>query len=228
MLKAVIFDFDGVITDSEVVHMRTFNRLLAQFDFRIEPEDYYGNYLGLSDQDLLKTLIEQKKIPTSVDDIPELIRQKNEMFEQIMSNEGQLFDGVREFLDRLKQADIRMAICSGALLSEIKLILDKTGLEDYFEDIVSAEQVERGKPYPDGFELALERINQGRQEKIEPFECIVIEDSGWGLKAANSAGMHTVAVTNSFKKEELASAELIVSSLEELEIEDLNKLCKHN
>jgi beta-phosphoglucomutase family hydrolase len=228
MLKAVIFDFDGVITDSEVVHMRTFNRLLAQFDFKIEPEDYYSNYLGLSDRDLLKTLIEQDKIPASVEDIPDLIRQKNKMFEQIMNNEGQLFDGVREFLDKLKQTDIRIAICSGALLSEIKLILDKTGLEDYFEQVVSAEQVERGKPYPDGFELALKRINKDKQGKIEPSECIVIEDSGWGIDAANAAGMHTVAVTNSFKKEDLAAAELIITSLEELEIDDLNKLCRRN
>lgn len=226
MLKAVIFDFDGVITDSEIVHMRTFNRLLAQFDFEIEPEEYYGNYLGLTDQDLLSTLIEQGKIPASADDIPELIRQKNEMFERIMTEEGQLFEGVRDFLDRLRRANIRRAICSGALLSEIKLVLDKSGLEDYFEDIVSAEQVKRGKPHPDGFNLILQKINRNCPEKIEPSQCVVIEDSRWGLKAAKSAGMHTVAVTNSYKKPQLTPAELIVNNLGELEIEDLNDLCK--
>jgi HAD superfamily hydrolase (TIGR01509 family) len=223
MLRAVIFDFDGVITDSEVVHMRTFNEVLSQFNFQIEQADYYQNCLGFSDYDLLKKLIEQKKIPANLDDIPELIRQKNASYEQIIRKEGQVFEGVHQFLDELKSCGKRIAICSGALLSEINLILEQSGLKDYFEVIVSSEHVKRGKPYPEGFLLALEKLNKTETEKIKSSQCLVIEDSKWGLQAASKAGMHTAAITNSYGKEDLKPADIIIHNISELDIAKLDK-----
>jgi beta-phosphoglucomutase-like phosphatase (HAD superfamily) len=118
-----------------------------------------------------------------------------------------------------------MAICSGALLGEIKIILDANHLADYFEVIVSAELVKRGKPFPDGFLLTLQKLNEKIRPKILPAHCVVIEDSMWGLVAAQKACMKTIAVTNSYAADQLSSADKVAENLAEISIEDLRKIC---
>jgi len=135
-------------------------------------------------------------------------------------------------LTLLEENSIPMAICSGSLLTELEMILEDTGLRHLFEVIVSGEQVKKGKPNPEGFLLTLKRLNSnaslaqtGNQNGILPGECIVIEDSHWGLEAAKAAGMHTIAVTNSYEAEQLGMAEKVVNQINELSIDDLQKLC---
>ncbi|MHC4125929.1 MAG: HAD family hydrolase [Planctomycetota bacterium] len=226
MLRAVIFDFDGVITDSEILHWRTFNRVLAPYSITINQKDYYKNYLGLSDKDLFGLFIERGLIKSDTTNVDELIRQKNEIFEKLASSEDRIIEGVRSFLEMLSVNNIATAICSGALLSEIELILEGASLRDFFEVVISADQVRRGKPHPEGFLLTLEKLNQNRADAVTAEQCIVIEDSHWGLQAAKAAGMHTIAITNSYDAEQLAMAEKIVSHLNELSIDDLRRLCQ--
>jgi len=226
MLKAVIFDFDGVITDSEVLHFNTFNQVLRRFDITISMQDYYKKYLGLSDFDLFKLFIEQGKLNLAPDEIGNLITEKNEAFETLAKTDGKIIEGVRDFLKMLDDNNIPMAICSGALLSEIELILDQANLRDYFKEIVSAEQVQIGKPNPEGFELTLKRLNDNLCADIQPDECVVVEDSNWGIDAAKTADMHIVAITNSYNADKLAIAEKVVSHLNELTIDNLQDLCK--
>ena len=118
-----------------------------------------------------------------------------------------------------------MAICSGSLLAEIELILEANNLKSFFEAIVSADNVKRGKPYPDGFILTLQKLNEKRTSAIQPGQCIVIEDSRWGLEAAQKAAMHTIAVTNSYDAAQLKTADKIVTKLTELTMDDLQQLC---
>ena len=225
MLGAVIFDFDGVITDSEVLHFRCFNQVLAQFDITITTRDYYKNYLGFTDMDCFKFLADKEGLKLNKQEIKGRVEQKNRIFEELAKTEGRIIEGVRDFLGMLRQSAIPMAIYSGALLAEIELILDECRLRSFFETIVSADQVKKGKPDPEGFLLALQRLNAKRQNPISTGQCIVIEDSHWGLAAAAAAGMHTIAVTNSYDAEQLQTAEKIVTRLDELTIEDLEKLC---
>jgi beta-phosphoglucomutase len=225
MLKAVIFDFDGVITDSEVLHLRAFNRVLARFNVEITTKDYYQKYLGLNDVDCYKTLIKNRILHTNERQIRNLVEQKNRIFEELARTEGRTIPGVREFLQMLAQNKIPMAICSGALRAEIEMLLEEAELRHFFSIIVSAEQVKKGKPEPEGFLLTLERLNKGRENPVMGNECIVIEDSHWGLEAAKAAGMHTIAVTNTYDAEQLSQAEKIVSRLNELNINDLQQLC---
>lgn len=225
MLGAVIFDFDGVITDSEILHLRAFNRVLAQHNIKITTKDYYKDYLGLTDFDCFEALVDDGRLKPDAQGIKNLVKQKNRVFEELVKTEGRIIEGVRDFLDVLKRNNIPMAICSGALLAEIELILKQSRLRPFFEVIVSAEQIKEGKPNPEGFLLALQRLNKERENPILADECIVIEDSHWGLEAAKAAGMHTIAVTNSYAAEQLAMAERIVGSLTELSIGDLQKLC---
>lgn len=225
MLKAVILDFDGVITDSEILHLRAFNGVLKQFDVEIENKDYYTKYLGYTDADCFGRLIEDGLLDIDGQQIPELIKQKNSIFEELARTEGRTIEGVHEFLNMLSQNNVPMAICSGALLSEIELLLEEANLRHYFVTIVSAEHVKKGKPHPEGFLLALEKLNEHRDNPVKADQCVVIEDSLWGLQAAKSAGMHSVAVTNSYDAEQLNMADKIVVGLADLGIVDLHQLC---
>ncbi|MHC4619111.1 MAG: HAD family hydrolase [Planctomycetota bacterium] len=225
MLRAVIFDFDGVITDSEILHLRAFNRMLSKFGIQIADKDYYQHYLGLTDLDLLGVLVDKGLLKVDKGEIERLARQKEEIFQQLAKTQGTIIDGVRPFLRMLSENRLPMAICSGALGAEIELILEKANLRRFFAVIVSAEQVERGKPHPDSFVLTLERLNEVSREPIEADECVVIEDSHWGLEAAKAAGMHTVAVTNSYDAEQLSMGEKIIDHLSQLPIGELQGLC---
>jgi len=225
MLKAVIFDFDGVITDSEILHLRSFNRVLAQYGIEIPTRDYYKEYLGLTDVDCFNLVAERSQPRLDGQKIENLVLQKNQIFEELAQTEGKIIEGVRDFLEMLKENNVPMAICSGAVRAEIELILEQARLRHFFTVIVSAEQVKKGKPNPDGFLLTLRKLNNNRQHLITAEQCVVIEDSHWGLEAAKKAGMHTVAVTNSYDADELSLAEKIIAQLGQLTIADLQQLC---
>ena len=225
MFQAVIFDFDGVITDSEILHLRSFNHVLSQFNFEIGVKEYYSDYLGLSDRDLFGELIKKQILTVPANSVDKFLEQKKHAFEMLASTDGKIIDGVREFLTLLQKNNIAMAICSGALLAEIELILENADLRQFFEVIVSADQVKKGKPHPEGFNLSLKKLNDNRNDSILPCDCVVIEDSHWGLNAAEAAGMHTVAITNSYDADELAMAEMVVSHLNELTMTKLQQLC---
>jgi HAD superfamily hydrolase (TIGR01509 family) len=140
--------------------------------------------------------------------------------------EGRIIEGVRSFLEMLRQNNIPMAICSGALLPEINLILEGAKLRHFFDCVVSAEQIKKGKPAPDGLLLTLQKLNEKNEISIMADRCIVIEDSHWGLEAAKAAGMHPVAVTNSYGAEQLTPAEKVVDRLSELSMNGLQQLCR--
>ena len=225
MFKAVIFDFDGVITDSEVLHLRAFNKSLVPFGIELTTKDYYQNYLGFSDFDCYKTLVDQGLLEIDQRQIGDIIKQKSVIFEELTRTEGRTIEGVHEFLKLLEENNIPMAICSGSLLVEIELILGEANLRHFFKAIVSAEQVKKGKPHPEGFLLALQKLNDECTPPLTADQCVVIEDSHWGLQAGNAAGMHTVAVTNSYDADQLTMAEKVVTKLTDLSMDDLQQLC---
>ena len=232
MLRVVIFDFDGVITDSEILHFRAFNQVLGQYGIELTKQEYYKTYLGFNDADCYGKLIHQGLLKAEQEQIGNLIEEKKHIYKELAKTEGKMIEGVRDILTLLEENSIPMAICSGSLLTEVEMVLEETGLRHLFEVIVSGEQVKKGKRDPEGFLLTLKRLNSnvslaqaGNQNDILPGECIVIEDSHWGLEAAKAAGMHTIAVTNSYEAEQLGMAEKVVNQLNELSIGDLQQLC---
>jgi len=226
MLKAVIFDFDGVIADSELLHYRAFKDKVGRYGVDLTEKRYYDEYLGYTDIECARAISADFGLELDEAGINRLIKEKTELFELLVRAESTIIDGVREFLCMLKQENVRLAICSGALLEDIELMLDGTDLADFFEIIVAADHVHKGKPDPEGFLLALQRLNKAGSEQISPGDCVVIEDSPWGLKAAAAARMHTIAVTNSYPTEQLAGlAQKVVSRLNELTISDLQSVC---
>lgn len=225
MLGAVILDFDGVITDSEILHFRSLNKVLARYSFEMTKKDYYQHYLGLSDLDFFKELGRKGKLRLDNRQMQQVLEEKKQLYEKLAMTEGRIIEGVRDFLEMLRQNNIPMAICSGALLPEINLILEGAKLNHFFDCIVSAEQIKRGKPAPDGPLLTLQKLNEKNESSITADQCVVIEDSHWGLEAAGAAGMHPVAVTNSYEAEQLKPVEMVVDRLSKLSMDDLQQLC---
>jgi beta-phosphoglucomutase len=225
MLRVVIFDFDGVISDTERTHLQAFNQILAKYDIEISETDYYKKYLGLNDYEGFKEMSKAHNLQFGDEEIESLVTQKGKIFEELVKTNNNIIEGTAEFLCMLKQNGIIMAICSGAVRSDIDAILSGTNLSDFFEAIITADDVKQSKPDPAGFNLALKRLNERQEKKIQPAECIVVEDSPWGLEAAQKAGMHTLAVTNSYTADELKIAEMVVAVLGDLSVNALQKLC---
>jgi len=226
MLKAVIFDFDGVIADSEPLHYMAFKETVSRYGINLAKERYYGEYLGYTDIECIQAISVDFDLGLDEAGIDQLMREKTELFDRLVQGESTIIDGVCEFVDRIKQEGVRLAVCSGALLGDIELMLAGTDLADSFEIVVAADHVQKGKPDPEGLILALKRLNETGLEQILPNDCVVIEDSRWGLEAAVAAGMGTIAVTNSYPAEQLAGhAQKVVSRLDELTMSDLQSVC---
>jgi beta-phosphoglucomutase len=220
--RAIIFDFDGVIADDEPLHLAAFQRALAADGITITREQYYARYLGFDDrQAILEAFRDAGRTPSAAR-LREVLAAKAEQFLALVRAGAPIFPGVPAFV-RHAAARVPLAIASGALRHEIELILAQAGLAECFSAIVSAEDVRAGKPSPEGFLLALERLRE-RAAGLAPDGCLVIEDSQPGLEAARRAGMRSVAVTSSYPAEALGAANLVVASLEEVRWDELAAL----
>lgn len=227
MLRAVIFDFDGVIADSEFLHYKALNRVFNLHGVHVPKDVHWEKYLGYSDIENIQAVSEDYKMNLSPKQIQELARKKAEFFNELVREETAILDGVETLINTLRDHRIRRAVCSGALRNDIEQMLAGSDLMDAFEVMVTAEDVQKGKPDPQGFLLVLQTLNKDEKNPIKPDECVVIEDSHWGLEAAAAAGMHPVAVTNTYPAEQLRDkAEKLVTRLDELTIEDLRNICK--
>ncbi len=211
MFGAVIFDFDGVIADDELLHLAGFRLALESHGISISEADYFKRYVGFNDQDGFAAILTDNQRQADPETVWALMGDKASIFKDLVGERVRIFPGVRELLDQLVAGPepVPTAIGSGALRSEIDLVLGAAGLGGYFEHVVSADDVRFGKPNPETF------LEAGRRLGVEPGACVVIEDSTGGLEAAARAGMKRVAVTNSYAAEEL-EADLVVASLAEL------------
>lgn len=227
MLRAVIFDFDGVICDSEQLHYKALNTVFNRYGVDVPKDVHWAKYLGYSDLENIEAVNRDYKMGLDTGAVRRLMMEKKEIFEELAGREFIIIGGVETFVKRLMNARIRCAICSGALRSDIELMLSGADFAKAFEVIVSADDVQYGKPHPEGYILTLKRLNQNSNSIIKPCECVVIEDSRWGLEAAAAAGMHAVAVSTTYQAEELnGKANMIVKSLDELTIDKLEVLCQ--
>ena len=225
MLKAVIFDFDGVICDSEPLHFQAFNDALEKDGVEIPISKYYRDYLGYTDYECIEAVNKDYSMGLDEKGLEDLSKRKCEAFEELVRRNKNIIEGVSELLELLKAESVRMAICSGAIAYDIEIMLEGSDLADYFEFIVSADDVKKGKPDAEGYLLSLKKLNDACDEKIEAGDCVVIEDSHWGIEAAQKVELPVVAVTNTYAANELEKADLVVERLDELTIEQLRNLC---
>jgi len=226
MLKAIIFDFDGIIADAEPVHLKAFQMVLSEEGINLSYKDYYEKYLALDDKTCLTMVLRDRGMNYDKAFIDALMLRKSRYYDRFIRENIIIFPGVVDFIKKA-YGKYTLAIASGALKNEIEFILEYAGIRRHFEIIVSADEVENCKPNPEVFMKALERVNKHDSTKsriIYPYECLVIEDSIAGIKAAHGAGMKCLAVTNSYSADKLSEADMIVRSLEEVKIEVIKKL----
>lgn len=225
MLAAIIFDFNGIIADDEPLHLEMFQKVLAEQGIPLFREEYYRSFLGMDDRDCFKAVLAARKRPADDLLIDQLIAKKADCYGQAIKERLIIFPGVKELITAAA-AHHPLAIASGALRHEIENILSAIHLLNAFSAIVSAEDVRHGKPAPDCFITALDRLNRrpGGAGPIASGECLVIEDSPWGVTAAHAAGMKCLAVTNSYPADSLREADHVVSTLEGLPLAALKGL----
>ena len=213
MIKAVIFDMDGVIIDSERVHFAAYRKLLEKNGKRITEEQYkpwFGiqprvtirNFLGVEDEAKLK----------------EMALEKDQYFREFARKELEPMDGALESLRKIKSYGYKVALATAATWGNTELILDKLFLHDFFDAVVTAADTKKGKPDPEVFIKAAEKLG------VIPENCIVVEDSKHGIEAARNAGMKCIAVATTNKPDELTMADKVVKGIGEITLNMLKGL----
>ena len=222
-LSAIIFDFDGVIADSEPLHFAGFRLTLAEIGINLTESDYYANYLGYDDRGCFIAALTAHQRPADPSIIAPLMQRKAQAYLESVKDHLVIFPGVREFVSEAA-ATYPLAIASGALRHEIEFILEQAGLRKAFLHITGAEDVTKGKPDPEPFLHALAALNRQRHNQtIAPGSCLVIEDSIPGLRGAKAAGMKVLAVANTHTIQDLHEAHAVAQSLSQVRLSELRE-----
>jgi len=215
---AVIFDFDGVIVDTEPLHYAAFQRLLEPLGLGFSWERYVETYMGFDDRDAFREAFKADGTGVSAADLQSFIDRKAGLFQEIIRDGISAYPGVVELIRSIRAGGTPLAISSGALRSDIAPILDTLGIAECFDLIVTAEDVARSKPDPECYRLAHARLNEFRGLNLTSGRLLAIEDTPAGIAAAKGAGLRVIAVTNSYPATHLSQADRIVETLEPSEI----------
>ncbi len=214
MIKAVLFDFDGVVVDSEPVHFRTFMEFVNPLGIKVSEERWYREFAGTGSKNIFTVLLGEAGISDekTIDDYVE--KRKNVYGELVKNGEVKKKKGIAEFLETLRKKNIKTAVVSGGHPENIMAALSVIGLRGYFDAVLGSGDYKRRKPHPDAFVTAAEKLD------VNTEECVVIEDSVSGFEAAKSAGMKIVlmdspAVSHINKKE----AEAVINDFTEFPLE---------
>ncbi len=226
MLKAIIFDFNGVIVDDEPLHFQSMQETVASVGIRITKQEYWTNYLPLDDAHCLEAIC--RNHGRALDDAgrERLLELKALSYRRMLHDKVPIFPGAAEFV-RAAAARYPLALASGARRDEIEATLQAAALTGFFSVIAGAEDFVQGKPHPESYLFALNQLNRklnGSSRPIRPQECLVVEDSVGGVEGARAAGMVCLALTNTYPAARLSAANRIVSSFHEVKIEELEQL----
>lgn len=231
MLRAIIFDFDGVIADTEPLHYAAFERVLRDTPLAITREEYFARYVGLSDRVFLERLAVDRRAALG-DELKRFYDEKYQVYLELIGQGTSLIAGLDEFLAGLP-ANLPVAICSGARRPEIDLILSQHDLASRFPIIISSEDVHSSKPEPHGYLMALHKLRAkhlyGKEhtKDVDPIQampadfCLAIEDSPQGILAARAAGMRTLAMLPSHIASDVSAADMRRENFRGLTWDDL-------
>lgn len=189
MIKAVIFDMDGVLVDSEPFHIEIEKRQFILNQVSISDEEHH-QFMGIATDVMWKTIVQKYNLKLPAETLIEQNRTESIRFFSEVS-EIPVMPGLVELLEKLKTSNYLLAVASSSFPEIIELILERTGLKKYFQVIVSSQEAGKSKPEPDVFLLAAQKLG------VDPSDCLVVEDSANGIKAAQSAGMRCVAYQGS-------------------------------
>jgi beta-phosphoglucomutase-like phosphatase (HAD superfamily) len=222
-LRAIVFDFDGVLANSEPLHLRAYQDVLASEGVTLTEGDYYTRYLGYDDVGVFRTLSTDRGRGWTPADIERLITEKAARLEALERHHSILFPGAAEVVRRAAGA-VPIAIASGALGAEIRRVLAREQLTSCFTAIVAAEDTPVSKPAPEPYRRAVELLGREIGEALPATDCVAVEDSRWGLESARKAGLRTVGVAQTYERSALGEADLIIDTIESLDLDDLARL----
>jgi HAD superfamily hydrolase (TIGR01509 family) len=208
VIKAIVFDFDGVLADSEPLHLRAYQEVLSALGLTLTREEYYSRYLGYDDHGVFSNLSAAHGFEIDARRMEALIAQKGRAYDAIIESGDVLYPGAAACVARMAAA-FPLGIASGALRHEIEAILRAAQMDRYFRFIVASGDTKEGKPAPDPYHRAAELHQVAAQE------CLAIEDSRWGIESARAAGLRCVAITHTYARDELSMADAVVDSLDE-------------
>lgn len=215
--QAVIFDFDGVIVDTEPLHYKAFQQILNPLGLGFSWEQYVETFMGFDDRDAFIEAFARKGRKIDQPLLKSLIKDKATIFQDVIRGEVTAYPGVVDLVKALHERDVPMAICSGALRTDIIPILEMLEIDDCFDIIVTADDVSKSKPDPESYTLAFRMLSDRcSQSNITAEGTFAIEDTPAGIASAASSGLRVVAVTNSYPRDQLSGADTVIDSLERL------------
>ncbi len=216
-LLGVIFDFDGVLADTEPLHLRAFQAALAGGPMTLTDEAYWERYLGLDDVGLFAAVARDQHAPLDAHGAARLAAAKVEQFAALVAEADVVYPAARRCVERLAADGVALGVASGALHHEIDAILSRAGLRQHFAVVVAADDVAASKPAPDTYARAVERLCATLGRAAGPAGFVAVEDSRWGIDSATAAGLPCIGVTTSYGADALPGVVAVVSSLDELD-----------
>lgn len=212
-LKAVIFDMDGVITDTQHFHDAANAEILQSYGASVTQGDL-AKYAGIPNKKVFQEIFNQYHITANIDEALtkkwNLVKQRTKQIDSV--------PGIISFIKNLSEKNILLAVASSCREDFISHVLETLKITQYFSAVVSGDKLEKGKPYPDIFLFAAEKLSK------KPEGCIVIEDAPAGVAAAKAAGMKCIAITTTHKLDQLKQADRIIDSFSELTVDDIIRL----
>jgi HAD superfamily hydrolase (TIGR01509 family) len=201
MLKVILFDFNGVIINDEPIHQELVDEILLGENLRPKLGEFQQFCLGRSDRACLKDILFQRGRYITDEYLDRLIEIKSQAYQQRLEKLESLpiYPELTDFLKKIQERGLKIGLVTGALRSEVKLILDRAGIASYFNVIVAGDDIKTSKPQPDGYLLAVERFNRlDFNLQLQPKNCVAIEDTPAGITAAKKAGMQVIGIANSY------------------------------
>ena len=199
MIKAALFDMDGVLVDNSHMHVKSFEVMYERFNIPVEDRKNVMDFMGCGLADILHQMFSEELIQEKGFDY--LCYEKERIYREIYSETIRPIEGLVDLLERMKAMGIRCAVGSSGCIENVEFVLDKCHIAPYFEAIVRCDQVTRCKPDPEIYQLAAQKLD------LPPSDCLVFEDAMVGIESARKAGVdHVIALTTSFTAEELEAS----------------------
>jgi beta-phosphoglucomutase len=222
-LKAIFLDFNGVIINDEPIHKELIDEIILSENLRPQEDEFKELCLGRSDRACLQDILVRRGRFVSDSYIDGLVKTKTLNYQKKVANLEQLpiYLEIVSFLPKIKEKGLLIGLVSGALRSEVELILSKSNLLEYFDVIVAGDEIQTSKPSPEGYLTAIERMNiKYSSTNLKPFNCLAIEDTPAGIQAAKSAEIQVIGITNTYPMHMLQRlANWTLDYLEDLEFD---------